>query len=331
MNILRCEHCASTDLTRLAEGEYRCNHCKSSLHMTHQAPPPIKQSGYRPSANPRPRPPMTRAQQVLVVLLMAFAVIGIAALRVKRDERRRDELRRRMIQRDVAASLNRRFGTTGPSSVSSPPIAKPPTEYGAAAIESPKVLRAEFGDAVALPDRIGNLYLVGVVKNTGEAPIDHPRVEATLWDASHHKLAVGFGFSATPNLLPKEEFPVKILIQHAPQYDSVTYQIAPKAMSYGTPQRFQLIVESPKLGPGQFGGYRLSGTIRNNGKVDVQHVRIVALLLGEDRRIVGMHEAFAGQKVIPAGDECPFDVQVSTVSGTPKSFRLYTTAMLAHP
>ena len=71
--------------------------------------------------------------------------------------------------------------------------------------------------------------------------------------------------------------------------------------------------------------------IRNTDKISVQHGRIVALLLGEDRSIVGMHEAFAGQQMLPAGDECPFDVQISTVSGTPKSFRLYTTAMPARP
>ncbi len=331
VNILRCEHCASTDLTRLSDGEYRCNHCKSNLHLAAPIAPPPKPTGYRPSTGFRPRPPLTSGQKVLVTLLMVAAVIGIAALRVKRDERRRDELRRRMIQRDVAASLNRRLGITHGLGSTPAPIAKPPEEYGAAAIEPPKVIRAEFGDAVALPDRIGNLYLVGLVKNTGEAPIDHPRVEATLWDASHRKLAVGFGFSAIPNLLPKEEFPVKILIQHAPKYDSITYQIVPKAMSYGTPQRFQLSVESPKLGPGQFGGYRLSGMIRNTDKVSVQHGRIVALLLGEDRSIVGMHEAFAGQQMLPAGDECPFDVQISTVSGTPKSFRIYTTAMSARP
>ena len=36
--------------------------------------------------------------------------------------------------------------------------------------------------------------------------------------------------------------------------------------------------------------------MRNNDAADVQFVHIVALLLGEDRKIVGMQDGFAAQR-----------------------------------
>lgn len=325
MNILRCEHCASTDLTRLSEGEYRCNHCKASLHIAAPAPAP----GRAPNRTPVPPQGNSTAKTVALVGVTIVGLVALVTLRVKLAEQRRQAARSRMIQRSVSASLERRFGT---SSVAGSdrgvlPKASSPQEFSGAAVEAPKLVRGTFDGAVELPDRVGNLYIVGLVKNTGEAPIDHPRVEATLWDAQHHKLAVGMGFTSTMNLLPGEEFPIKLLVSRAPKYESISYQFAPKAMMYGTPQRFELAVEEPKLLPTSLGGYSLSGRMRNKSKSDVQHVRVVALLFGEDKKIVGMQDGILPQQTLPAGDECPFTVQVFSVARPAKSFRVYTSAM----
>lgn len=333
MNALRCEHCASTDLTRLAPGEYRCNHCKTALHVDSEAAV-VKPA--RPAA-PTPQAPSTARKALSVVLLVGVGV-GATALRIKARERRREQVRQAQLQRDISARLNSHFranpplgGTGGSSGNRDPlPVAKPATEYGGDAVETPKVARAEFVDAATLPDRIGNLYVVGLLKNTGEAVLGHQRVETTLWDADHKKLAVGVGFAPTMNLLPGEEIPVRILVQRAPKYDSISYHVAPEPMRYGTAQRFSLEVTSPKLELVQYGGYRLIGTIHNKDKVSLQHVRIVALLLSADKKIVGMQEGFAPQQVLPPSDSSPFTISVLQVSGTPKSFRLYTSASAAN-
>ena len=131
------------------------------------------------------------------------------------------------------------------------------------------------------------------------------------------------------NLLPGEEFPIKLLVSRAPKYASVSYQFAPKAMTYGSPQRFDLAVESAKLAPTSLGGYNLTGRLRNKDKADVQHVRVVALLFGADQKIVGMQDGILSQQTLPAGDECPFSVNVFSVAATPKTFRVYTSAMAA--
>lgn len=324
MNILRCEHCASTDLTRLSEGEYRCNHCKASLHISAPSEKPVRAAGQRPvPASP------SSAKSIAKVVLLIGGVVALIALRVKLAEQRRQAARSRMIQRSVASSLEKHFGRSPGTSSGPLPSASPPQEFGGQAVEAPKVVRGTFEGAVELPDRVGNLYIVGLVKNTGEAPLDHPRVEATLWDAQHHKLAVGMGFASSMNLLPGEEFPVKLLVSHAPKYESISYQFTPKAMTYGSPQRFELAVEAPKLVPTSLGGYNLSGRLRNKSQSAVQHVRVVALLYGADKKIVGMQDGILPQQTLTAGDECPFTVHVFSVAAVPKSFRVYTSAMAA--
>ena len=102
-----------------------------------------------------------------------------------------------------------------------------------------------------LPDRIGNIYFVGIYRNTGEAAIDRPRVEATLWDAKEGKLAVGSASARSTTLLPGEEVPIKILVQHAPAYASVTTRWR-RATAYGSTARPKLQIEKPKLEPAPF-------------------------------------------------------------------------------
>lgn len=349
MKTLRCDQCASTDLTRLADREYRCNHCKARFHIGAEAAPPPRPAPPVRSA-PAVKPLSTLRKVVLAVLCIGLLVFSIS-LKAQRQARIREQRRQQAMQRDIARSLEARMGnlrlnpnsgTGGRDAASSPrgtgsddsgETATPskPTEYGSEAVVEEKIVKAEFIDAVPLPDRIGNIYFVGIYRNTGEAAIDRPRVEATLWDAKKEKLAVGSGFGAFNNLLPGEEVPIKILVQHAPAYASVTYKVAPERLRYGSTARPKLQIEKPKLEPAPFSGYRLSGTVRNNDAADVQFVHIIALLLGEDRKIVGMQDGFAAQRELPAGDHSPFSLQILQSTRPPKSFRLYQFASLKKP
>lgn len=305
---------------------------------------------------PPSKPASTLRTVVGVVLCLGLLVLA-ASLKAQRQARIREQRRQQALQRDIARSLeaqmgNLRLNTSGfaegrgtasstrhtgtggdPSSNESGQTATPskPTEYGSEAVVEEKIVKAEFVDAVPLPDRIGNIYFVGIYRNTGEAAIDRPRVEATLWDAKKEKLAVGSGFGAFNNLLPGEEVPIKILVQHAPAYASVTYKVSPERLRYGSTARPKLQIEKPKLEPAPFSGYRLSGTVRNNDSADVQFVHIVALLLGEDRKIVGMQDGFAAQRELPAGDHSPFNLQIMQSARPPKSFRLYQFASVKKP
>lgn len=357
MKTLRCDQCASTDLTRLAPGEYRCNHCKTTFHVAGEAAPPPPRPVVRPAA-PAP-PPTSTARKVLTVVVCLGLLVFAASLKSQRQARLREQRRQQALQRDIARSLEARMGNmrlntgeitggrlagssgplgsgVGAGSGSRPtvgsesgvaPTPSKPSEYGSDAVEQEKIVSAKFVDAVALPDRVGNVYFVGIYRNTGEASIDRPRVEATLWDDKKQKVAVGSGYAAFNNLLPGEEVPVKILVQRPPAYTSVTYAVAPQPVRFGTTTRFKLVIEKPKLAPAPLSGYRLTGTVRNNDAAAVHFVHIVALLLGEDHSIVGMQDGFTAQRELSAGDYSPFSLNIVQTARPPKSFRLYHFAM----
>jgi hypothetical protein len=326
MKTMRCEQCASTDLRRVGEGEYVCNHCAARMERAPSPAPPIRRAATGPQT------PHSLPRRVLSWVVILAAVCAVAGLRYQRSERLADERRRRAIQRSVAASLASHFGPASgrPAPASGPESrGQPATEYSGAAVVAPKVVTASFTDAVALPDSIGNLYFVGLYKNTGEAAIERPRVEVTLWDAGKHKLAVAQGYSSGMALVPGAEIPIKILVQHAPVYDSVTYKVEPEAMHYGSPRNFELHLENPLLQPDSFSGYRLTGSVTNKDKDPAKFVQVIALLLGSGKQIIGMQEGYVAQQVLPAGDSCPFNIRFTLVNGKPASFKLYTSAMLA--
>lgn len=341
MKTLRCDQCSSTDLTRLSEGEYRCNHCKAQMHVAAKPESKVVVIATKPS----PQKPSAWRTGLGIVLAIGLLVVA-ASLKAQRQARLRDDRRQRALQRDIARSIDSRMGSNrlnvneltgghlagsaqGGSIDPSANSPNKPVEYGSDAVAAPKAVRAVFSDAVALPDRVGNVYFIGIYKNTGEAAIERPRVEATLWDSKKQKLVVGSGYAPFMNLLPGEEVPVKILVQNAPVYETVTYRVAPEAVRFGSPQRFKLTLDKPKLEPTQYGAYRLSGTIRNNDSQELQFVHIVALLLDNKHSIVGMIDGFAGQRVLPAGDHSPYSIPSTLIKGTPTSFRLYSTATLA--
>lgn len=329
--VLRCEHCASRDLTRVNDGEYTCNHCKSRILVGKPASPTVSPPvTRRPVGSPpaaKEQSPLRKVGSVLLILLCAGVVI---ALKVNRAEQRADRARRQSIQRSVAASLSGQFrAPRNPSITGDSPgeTAEPPQHFGAAAVEPEKRLTATFRELTPLPDSIGNVYFVGLYKNTGEATIERPQVELTLFDANKKKLSVAHGYAAPSALLPGEETPVKILVQKAPSYDVAEYKITPERQRYGTAKHFKLAVEGPRLAAAQFGGYDLTGTVRNKDSDAVQHVQLIILLRDAKNAIVGMDSGFLGQKLLPPGDESPFRVHLSQVRGKPTQFSIYTSAL----
>lgn len=335
--VLRCEHCASRDLTRINDGEYTCNHCKSRIltgKPTGQASaapvtPPVTRRPVTPVPPAKAQTPLQKVGTVMLILLCASVVVW---LKVKRAEDRADRARRAAIQRSVAASLSGQFRAPRNSSIigdskGADETAEPPQHFGAGAVEQEKSLTATFTELTPLPDSIGNIYFVGLYKNTGEATIERPQVEITLLDANKKKLSVGHGYSAPSALLPGEETPVKILVQKAPPYDVAQFKITPERQRYGSAKHFKLSVEGPRLAAANFGGYDLTGTVRNKDSEAAQHVQLIILLRDAKNAIVGMDSGFLGQKLLPPGDDTPFRVHISQVRGKPTHFSIYTSAL----
>lgn len=200
-----------------------------------------------------------------------------------------------------------------PSTRAPPPVPAPPAP-------DPTVA-AEVTDLTPLPDSIGNLYFIGLYHNTGEATIDLPRAELTLWSSDGQKLATVTGFTSRHHLPAGETTPIKVLFTKAPPYATMTARVAPKRELFPR-HRPQLELADIQLGRDRYAGYRVTGTVHNRGPAEAQFVQVIALLYDAQEHLAGLDSRFTAQRFLPAGTSTPFEVKVSLVRGVPKRVHL---------
>lgn len=173
---------------------------------------------------------------------------------------------------------------------------------------------AEVTALTPIPDSIGNLYFIGLYRNTGEATITLPRVELSLWSADKRRLATATGYAVRHRLEKGETTPVKILVQHSPAYAEVTTELHPQPERY--PQRRpKLALSQIQLERGRYSGYRVTGMVQNQDAAAARYVQIIALLYDPSEQIVGMDSHFLADSTLLPGQSSPFTVEVSQVRG----------------
>ena len=120
-----------------------------------------------------------------------------------------------------------------------------PTEYGSEAVVEEKIVKAEFIDAVPCPIASATSTLSASIATRAKPAIDRPRVEATLGMRRREKLAVGSGLWRVQQPAAGRRVPIKILVQHAPAYASVTLRWRPSDCAMARRRGQKLQIESP--------------------------------------------------------------------------------------
>jgi hypothetical protein len=309
----RCSECGSRELDPVDETSFRCSYCGTVGYLPKQPPAPQP----APPAPAAPASRRTLALVAIIVLAVAAVILGVFVVSGG-SEKRRSGTRRYVSRYSV-----------GDNRAPLPPQkGQPMAEYGGGAVQKPLKVSAEVIDLTARPDSIGNIYFVGIYRNTGEAAIERPRVELTLLDSKDNKVAVATGHTSRRFLLPGEETPVKILVSRAPEYSSFKAQVEPKAPHYPR-RRPKLAFDGVQIYPGRYGRYHIKGTVTNRDKQRARFVQIIVLVLDAKKKILGTTSGFLGQRHLAAGESSPFDLDLHQVDQVPASFRLDYDAMEA--
>ena len=187
--------------------------------------------------------------------------------------------------------------------------------------EPPLPVSAEVTALTPIPDSIGNLYFIGIYRNTGEATITQPRVEVSLWSADKRLLKTATGYAVRHTLEKGETTPIKILVEHYPPYAEATTELHPERELYPR-RRPKLALSDIRLERGRYSGYRVTGTVQNQDAAAARYVQVIALLYDESDRIVGMDSRFLTQTLLPPGQSSPFAVEVTQVRGRPARTQL---------
>jgi hypothetical protein len=185
--------------------------------------------------------------------------------------------------------------------------------------EQPK---AEFTQISEVPDSIGNVYFIGIYKNTGTVVIGKPKVVITLY-AGEKKVFQSHGYAQVDFLFPKEEVPVVVLCSKPPKYSKYVHSHTPEA-PYSSRDVFKakLTFMNAKIQPGKYkGSYTLSGEIKNDDSVGFKHVNIAGVILNKDKKFISHGSAYVSQDVLSPSDYAPFKFDFYTKE-VPASFIL---------
>lgn len=182
--------------------------------------------------------------------------------------------------------------------------------------EPPLPVAAEVTALTPIADSIGNIYFIGLYRNTGEATITQPRVEVSLWSADKRLLKTATGYAVRHSLEKGETTPIKVLVEHYPPYAEATTAVHPDREIYPR-RRPKLALGDIRLERGRYSGYRVTGTVQNQDAAAARYVQVIALLYDEGDRIVGMDSRFLAQTLLPPGQSSPFAVEVTQVRGRP--------------
>ena len=201
------------------------------------------------------------------------------------DERRRS-VRTMLTQQGVSLDHGLTLGPSGPSAPIAPASPKPVS------------LSAEVHDLTPIRSS-GDIWFVGMLKNTGDSPLDHPRIAISLWNRGRTQLlATIHGSTERSVLSPNSSTPFKVLARKPSPFAEASASVeltpCPDHCESGklTLLSHQMIVVPPFV--------KLVGTIRNDEDVTQEFVKVIALARNKDGRPID--EAFAfvsGTKLAP--------------------------------
>jgi len=185
-------------------------------------------------------------------------------------------------------------------------------------------LQAEVVDINWYPDSIGNLYFVGIIKNTGTADIGLPKITVTLRDSAGAMVGSTSGFSCLDIVPVGEISPFRVIFPDAPKAWA-THEVvvqADEATYYTSIREFEVVSSQGKEDP--YGIYTITGELRNTGASDAESVEVDVVAYNASGQILGVEVGFAELDVVPAGGTSPFEVMLfSHVEGEIDHYDLY--------
>ncbi|MBI3168678.1 MAG: hypothetical protein HYZ22_09385 [Chloroflexi bacterium] len=191
-------------------------------------------------------------------------------------------------------------------------------------------INLEAGNYTNYRDSIDSLWFVGEVLNTGEASAQNVQVVISLIDDNGS--VIGTGSETLLYVGANGKFPYKILIFNAPsEWSEVKIQI--QGESYSENALFapyiKLQIDNVSGKPGDFGGYNLTGVVKNTGDKTASLVYISAIAYDEQGQVIDAGWTFATLDQIAPGSDSPFTLDFSNLKNAPASYEIFSVSSLS--
>ncbi|MBW2703342.1 MAG: serine/threonine protein kinase [Deltaproteobacteria bacterium] len=210
---------------------------------------------------------------------------------------------------------------------------KPPVRHKVVAGQVPVTPQAKavLTDAQTWPNSIGSGYTLAFVKNTGEVPIENPRVDITYHDAEGRKMTTAFGYGSIGLIAPGASSPVKLLIKKFPQgFAGMKATVKARAPYSLAKRTAHLKLDEPKLVRGKYHGHELTAQIRSEETQEtIKYAEAIVVLFDAKDRIIDIASGYSKQKELNPGESCTVRVILNPLGDeTPVRFQAWADATI---
>ena len=176
---------------------------------------------------------------------------------------------------------------------------------------TPTPLPVAIENVMFQPSSLGELAILGEVRNLSAIDLERVLVQITLFDDSDRPLGSQTATMAVDALAPDKRAPFALLFTEAPQrfasYQATVLSAEPAYV--GSLQR-ELEPQNVIRESAGEGMVRLTGRIRNTGAEDAVDVYVVATLYDRLGRVVGMRRVTLDPGTVAQGGEVDFTVEI---------------------
>jgi len=165
-------------------------------------------------------------------------------------------------------------------------------------------LAAEISELTPLKSG-DSVWFYGVIKNTGEGPLDHPRIEVELWDQGKRtRVGQAHGYTDRFVLQPSEVTSFRVLASKPPPFAEAT-ATADLRLRQHRPQAGKLTLRSQRLTL-RPPFVELTGTVANDDSRPLRFAKIIVLARDKAGRPIAQKSTYSTPHTLAPGATAPF-------------------------
>jgi hypothetical protein len=220
---------------------------------------------------------------------------------------------------------------TATGSHSTPPN---PAAVEVAAVAPPPPTKKPLGEFTFHHKRSSsgnNFYVLGEIENTGEVPLDHPKLIVVLKDESGKEVGTDFGFAERDIIYPGQKSPISALVSEPPSHASMEYELVLRKATYFPSMVEGLKLDDPKVTRADWGsGFKAEGKVENQGSQPAKFVKIEAQGLDAEGKLLGLHTTYADGDVLAPGDSARFSFLSLYFDEEPAKYEFFVSGRVAN-
>ncbi len=277
----------------------------------------------RPSSTPRPATPIPTPTPTLTPTPIIYAVqAGDTLLSIAIDFDRSTEA----IQ-EANGIVDPRFLQIGQELIIPAPAADEETPPTPTPTPLPLVVeKVNFQST-----RHGTLWCLGEVSNPGPDFVSEVVIEAALFDGAGILLAREAAFTQLDVIQPGDVVPFAILFDSPPDNFAQYQVLVVSGVAVSEQARYYFDLEMLDLqgAPAGVETYRIAGQLRNNGAIDAEAIRLVAVAYDQNDQVLAQRQAELDVSLLKAGAATPFEIDLMITQGVVDHYTVLAQALKA--